>query len=289
MASNEDAFFDVGIDGVDPTLLRLRSGEGRYFLFESESIAEHSIVLTRRTESWQGTCAILGFDLGAEGELLPLPALPVRKLMFIGDSVTSGEMTAYEAGRTMTDKANSNARLSYGMILARRLGAQCHLVSYGGRGLVRDWQDYRDTRNAPQFYELALPDDPAVRWDHQRYVPDAIGVQLGTNDFSPSIPDQNEFLHSYVAFLRKLRRDAPQARVFIMDSPIVVDDPVEGLRRTALHAYLDQIVRHVGDPKVMLAPLQHYPGVPANGHPTGREHEAIAAELEPVFRQAFGW
>jgi formate dehydrogenase major subunit len=61
-------------------------------------------------------------------------------------------------------------------LVARRLGAQCHLVSYGGRGIIRDWQGIRDTRNAPVFYELALPDDPAVRWDHMRYVPDAIGI-----------------------------------------------------------------------------------------------------------------
>jgi hypothetical protein len=289
IASSEDVFFDVGIDGADPTPLRLRCGEGHYPLLQGERHAEYTIELTRRTESWQGTCAILGFDFGSDGELLPPPVRSARKLLFIGDSVTSGEMTAYAPERAMTDKANSNARLSYGMILARRLGAQCHLVSYGGRGIIRDWQGVRDTRNAPQFYELALPDDPTVRWDHRRYVPDAIGIQLGTNDFNPGIPEQKEFVEAYVAFLRKVRRDAPQAAIFLMDSPIVEDDPARGLKRTALHAYLEQIVPRVDDRKIQLVPLNHYPGVPGNGHPTGREHEAIASELEPAFRQALGW
>ena len=209
--------------------------------------------------------------------------------MFIGDSVTCGELTAYETGRDTKAKLNSNARLSYGMILARQLGAQCNLVSYGGRGIIRDWQGIRDTRNAPQFYELALPDDPAAFWDHSRYVPDAIGIQLGTNDFSQGIPDQNEFVNAYVQFIEKVRRDAPNAVIIVMDSPMVDNDESCGPRRSALHFYLQQIVARVHDAKVMLASLKHYPGVPGNTHPTGEEHEAIAAELAPAFRRALGW
>ncbi len=288
-APNDEVAFDVSVDGADFTLLRLHGGEGDYSLIQGENIAEHTVTIVRRNESWQGTCEIKGFDPGAGGELLAPSALPPRKLMFIGDSVTCGEMTAFQPGREMHDKMNSNARVSYGMILARRLGAQCHLVSYGGRGIIRDWQGIRDIRNAPQFYELALPDDPTVPWEHARYVPEAIGLELGTNDFSPGVPDQNEFVNAYVEFIRKVRRDAPGALIFIMDSPIVDDDPIRGPRRTVLHAYLEQVVTRVRNPQVVLAPLRHYPGVPGNGHPTGQDHLAIAAELEPVLHRALGW
>ena len=287
-ASSDDVFFDVSVDGAAPTVVRLRKGEGTYGLLQNPSVAEHTLEVTRRTESWMGTCEIRGFELSG-GELLTPPDRPARKLMFIGDSVTSGELTAYVPGSDPHEKINSNARVSYGMLLARKLGAQCHLVSYGGRGIIRDWQGIRDTRNAPQFYELALPDGPAVRWDHSRYVPDAIGIQLGTNDFNPGIPEQSEFVNAYVEFVRKIRRDAPGTFIFIMDSPIVNDEPGRGPRRTVLHFYLEQVVAQVGSPNVMLAPLPRYPGVPGNGHPTGAEHEAIAAELEPLFRRALGW
>ena len=288
-ASDDDLYFDVGVDGAAPTLLRLNKGAGEYVVVPGVVVAEHTVALTRRNESWQGIVSILGFNLGGPGELLALPAAPSRKLMFIGDSVTCGELTAYETGRDTKAKINSNGRLSFGMILARRLGAQCHLVSYGGRGLIRDWQGIRDGCNAPKFYELALPDDPAAHWDHRRYVPDAIGIQLGTNDFSQGIPDQTEFVTAYVEFIRKIRSDAPDALIFVMDSPMVGDDPARGPRRTALHFYLEQIVARSGSPKVVLAPLPHYPGVPGNTHPTGREHEAMATELEPLLRRALGW
>jgi hypothetical protein len=287
-ASQDDIYFDISVDGATPTLLRMHRGEGDYTIVKGAP-AEHTIAVLRCNESWQGTCEILGFDPGPGGEMLPPLVLPKRKLMFIGDSVTCGEKDAYEPGRDMNDKLNCNARVSYGMILATRLGAQCHLVSYGGRGVIRDWQGIRDTRNAPQFYELALPDGPAVPWDHSRYVPDAIGIQLGTNDFSQGVPDQSEFVNAYVQFIEKVRRDAPEALIFLMDSPIVKDDPVTGPRRTVLHAYLEQVVSRTGSPKVMLAPLKHYPGVPGNGHPSGQEHVAMADELEPVLRRALGW
>src|SRR6201995_4212179 len=106
-------------------------------------------------EDRPGPCAPLLFDMGS-GSCGAAPALPPRKLMFIGDSVTCGEMDAWEPTRDMNDRLNCDARVSYGMLVAQRLGAQCHLVSYGGRGIIRDWQGIRETRNAPQFYELAL-------------------------------------------------------------------------------------------------------------------------------------
>jgi lysophospholipase L1-like esterase len=288
-ASSTDVCFDISIDGTTPVLLQLKKGVGVYPLAHDLALVEHTIVLTRRTESWEGVCTLESFELAAGGEWLAAPSLPTRKLMFIGDSVTCGAMAAWvpEHEQNFTALDNSGA-MSYGMVLARRLGAQCYLVSYGGRGIIRDWQGIRDTRNAPQFYELALPDEPETFWDHRRYVADAIGIQLGTNDFSQGIPDENEFVNGYVEFIRKVHRDAPAAWIVVMYSPIVNDDD-KGPRRTALNAYLAEIVHRVQNDHVVLAPLQRYPGVPHNGHPTGPEHEAMANELEPVFRTLLGW
>jgi hypothetical protein len=74
-----------------------------------------------------------------------------------------------------------------------------------------------------------------------------------------------------------------------MDSPILSDSPGQAPRRSVLHGYLEEIIRRVGSPRVLLAPLSHYPGVPGNGHPTGPEHVAMARELEPLLRRELGW
>jgi len=293
-ASTDEVYFDVGLDGAEPVRLRCHAGEGDYPLLNEKAVADHILEITRRSESWQGTCEILGFIMGDGGKLLPPPALPERKLMFIGDSITCGAATDIRPGdplkgKTAHEDQTSNARLSYGKILARRLNAQCFLVSYGGRGVIRDWQGIRNINNAPQFYELALPDDPSCLWQQNSYKPDAIAICLGTNDFNQGVPGENEFVNTYVEFIRKIRRDSPNACIFLLDSPMLEDAEGKTPKRTVLHAYLQEIVAKVNSPQVQLASVSHYAGVPGNGHPTRADHESIARELEPQFRQALNW
>jgi hypothetical protein len=283
-------YIDVGIDDGPWRQIEVHAGRGTYALDfdgsggDAASTGVHTISLVRCNESWQGTLSFKSFAATSGGELLDPPALPERKLMFVGDSVTCGEMTTYHPGTDFNDPANTDARVSYGMLLARRFQAQCYLVSYGGRGVIRDWQGIHKTNNAPQFYELALPDDPETPWDHRKYVPDAIGVQLGTNDFSSGIPDEVDFVNTYVTLVHTLRRDAPGAFIFLMESPIL-----DGEKRAVLRSYLEEIVSLVRDPRVRLAPLVHRRGVPGNGHPTGAEHQAMADELAPRLKSVMGW
>jgi hypothetical protein len=293
-ASTDEVYFDIGVDNAEPVRLHARAGEADYPLPTGTNAGDHVLEITRRSESWQGTCEIVGFNLGADGTLLSPPALPARKLMFIGDSITCGAALDIRPddplkGKTAHEDQTSNARLSYGKILARKLNAQCVLVSYGGRGLIRDWQGIRNINNAPQFYELALPDDPSCLWEHNRYEPEAIGICLGQNDFNQGVPDEHEFVNAYVEFVRKIRSDSPKARIFLLDSPMIYDEPGKTPKRTILHAYLQEIAAKVNSPQVQLAFVSHYEGIPGNGHPTRADHEAIAKELEPQFRQALGW
>jgi hypothetical protein len=293
-ASTDEVYFDIGVDGGEPVRLRAHAGEADYPILHETVAGDHLVEITRRSESWQGTCEVLGFDLGLDGRLLAPPALPVRKMMFIGDSITCGAMTDIRPddplkGKTAHDDQTSNARLSYGKILARQLNARCVLVSYGGRGVIRDWQGIRNINNAPQFYELALPDDPSCLWQQNSCEPDAIAICLGTNDFNQGVPDENEFVNAYVEFIRKIRRDSPNALIFLLDSPMLDDADGKAPKRTVLHAYLQEIVGQVNGPRVQLAAVSHYPGIPGNGHPTRADHEAIAKELEPQFRQALHW
>jgi lysophospholipase L1-like esterase len=293
-ASTDEVYFDVGVDGAEPTRLRCHAGEGDYLLLDETNAADHVLEITRRSESWQGTCEVSGFNLGADGALLSPPELPARKLMFIGDSITCGAALDIIPndplkGKTAHDDQTSNARLSYGKLLARKLNAQCVLVSYGGRGIIRDWQGSRTINNAPDFYELALPDDPSCLWQQNSYAPDAIAICLGTNDFSQGVPDENEFVNAYVEFIRKIRRDSPQAKIFLLDSPMLGDADGRAPKRSVLHGYLQTIAAKLNSPQVQLASVSHYDGIPGNGHPTRADHEAIAKELEPQFRAALKW
>jgi lysophospholipase L1-like esterase len=294
-AAKDQNYFDVAVDGGAPARLRASAGVGSYPLLGAASGGGvHEVVVTRRTESWQGTCDLLGFSAGASTRLLPPAPGPARRLLFIGDSVTCGEFAAWNPddplnGKTPNSEHITDAAQSYGYLLARRLGADCSLVAYGGRGIVRDWQGITDTNNAPQFYELAMPDDPSTLWDHAAYVPQAIGIGLGTNDFSRGIPDQTTFVNAYVEFLRKVRRDAPGAWIFLLESPILADAEGQPPKRAVLRAYLGEVLRRMADARILLAPVRHYPGVPGNGHPLASEQRSMADEIEPLLRRALGW
>jgi hypothetical protein len=288
-AKMAEEYLDIGVDGGEPERVELRKGEGEYPLVTNGGGGEHRVEVTRRTESWQGECDILGVVIGANDHLLAPDPLPTRKLMFIGDSMTSGEVSDVRPGDPIKDNRMSNGRLTFGKVVARHFNAQCYLVSYGGRGLIRDWQGIRAIQSAPQFYELALPDDPKSTWDPKKYVPDAIGICLGQNDFSSGIPDQQEFVRAYVQFVEKILRDAPNARIFLINSAMQNDWPNQVPVYTVLVRFLQEVAAKIGSPLVTVAQVSHQPGRPGNSHPTGSQHEAIAAELEPAFSQALGW
>ena len=285
-ASSGDVYLDVSVDDAAPRLVKLVKGVQEVELYNGAA-GTHRVMVLKRTESWQGTMEIAG--IGGARRVRPI-ALPDRKLIFIGDSITCGAgADVPDVASTLDGTIINNGAKSFGRVLAARLNAQCHLVSYGGRGVIRDWQGIRAINNAPQFYERAMPDDPKALWNHASYVPHAIGVCLGTNDFNQGVPDQNEFVNAYVEFARKLMRDAPRSPIFLIDSPMTNDSPGLGHRRTIQHDYLDEVILKVGSAQVSRVPIGHYPGRAVNVHPIASEHVKIADELEPVYRKALGW
>ncbi len=282
--SADEVDFDVLVDGRFARRVRLARGESDAVLFEGASDAAHTVDLVHCTETSNGICEIETFS--ARGFLSP-PAAPTRRLLFIGDSFTCGAAAECRPGLPIrpTKSQRQNARLSYGWLLSRALGADVSIVAYAGRGLLRDWQGLSSPREAPEFYEYAIADDPATPWAHASYVPDAIALCLG-NDFDAGVPDETTFIRAYIEFVRKLRRDAPRAAIVLIVSPVVTDRPGSVPRHTVLRAYLDQVAKALGDPAVLVADVGTYPGVPGDWHPDGTAHEAVAAILDPILRKA---
>ncbi len=283
----------VILDGGEPRVLRLAKGTSEPTLVAGLGPGPHSLDVVHRTETWEGIVTVLGFRLGAGGRLLTPDPWPRRRMLFIGDSVTCGERIDRVPGET-EPFASSNGYLSFGMRIARRLDAQCHLVCYGGRGVIRDWRGRSDVLNAPQFFDLALPEETGgPAWDHTAYLPDVVFISLGTNDFNLAIgalPAREEFVAAYARFVRAIRARYPQAQILVSEGAIVNDeaDPARP-QKAVLREYLAEVARRLGDARVHVVPSQHYPGDPGNAHPTREQHAAMARDLEPVIRRIAGW
>ena len=281
------------VDGGTPRVIRLRRGESDVVLAEGLGVGSHSVDVVHRTETWMGIVTLRGFLLAPGGRLFEPEPWPRRKMLFVGDSVTCGERIDREPGET-EPFASSNGYLSYGMRLARALDAQCHLVCYGGRGLVRDWRGRTDVLTGPQLFERAVADElGGPSWDHTAYTPDVVFVSLGTNDFNLAtgpLPEREGFVSAYVRFVRVIRSRHPDAQVFLTEGAIVNDEAdAKRPQKTVLREYLAETARRLGDDRVHVVPSQHYPGDATNAHPTAEQHAAMARDLEPAIRRVTGW
>ncbi len=280
-STGRKSWLDIVVDG-QVRAVNLAPGLSRVVLVDSKEKASHTVQVLHRSETWQGTVTVRGFT--TDGRFTAPRALPGRRVMVLGDSVTCGEAL----DRTPPGKKDAvwwNPRLSYGMLAGQALQAQVHLVCHGGRGLVRSWNGRTDEFNLGRLYELAIA-DPArpVPWDQRRYAPDLIVSAIGTNDFTPGIPEREGYVKEYVALVRTLLRDHPQARIVLTEGAIL-----DGEKKAALRAYIDETIRRVGDARVGSVISKHYPGDATDAHPTRAQHAQMAADLVPQVRALMGW
>lgn len=276
--AREHNYLDVMVDGGAPRTLRLAPEMKTITLVDQASAAKHTVEIVNRSETWHGVATVKQF--ATDGTWQTPAALPARKLLVLGDSVSCGEAIDRVPG-AKKEAAWWNPRASYGMLLARQLNAQVQLVCYGGRGLVRTWEGKTDQLNLADYYGMAIADGAhPVKWDQRRYQADVILSAIGTNDFNPGIPEREQFVQAYVKLVKTLLSDHPKARIALTEGAIQ-----NGERRAALVAYIGETVRRVNDPRVQAVASTHYPGDAIDAHPTRAQHAAMAAGLAPQLRQ----
>jgi hypothetical protein len=289
-----NCFFNLSCNGWDPVLIHLKEGENEVALPSGTAPpGGWTVELVRRTESWMGTAAFEGLVLPEGCEILPAPALPDRKLMFIGDSLTCGEYDERFPPENDSTPRSTNAARSYGMILAKWLGAQVHLVSYGGRGITRDWSGKTDVNIVPVFFERTLPDTPGSVWDHARYQPDVIVLNDGT-DFDAGPQDEAKFTDAYAAFVARVRSEYPRAYILLTESGFQ-SDGTDGKSRAGRDQLLSTINAVVGrqnaagDTRIRIVRTGFFPGTPTNSHLVAFQQEQVALDLLGPIRDVSGW
>lgn len=280
-SSSTNSAIDVVIDGGAPRRIQLGTQRASYTLLDAPTASSHRVEIMHPNETWHGIVTVAG--IATDGQFDAAPELPARRMLVLGDSVTCAE--GVKRGTGKLDPSWNDARNSYGMLAAQALHAQVHLVCYGGRGLVRSWNNRTDEFNLADFYELAIPDAAnPVRWDHTRYQPDLIVSAIGTNDFSPGVPEREAYVQAYVKFVRTLLRNHPKARIVLTEGAIL-----NGEKKATLQSYIAETVKRVGDPRVSAVNSTWYPGDAADAHPTGPQHAMMARDLVPQLRQTMGW
>lgn len=272
-------YIEVVIDNR-PRRFRLNEKENTLLVVTDLSEGVHELVIVKNTEANIGYIEFLGIRCKA---LLEPAQKPLRKMEFIGNSITSGtgsDESLVPCGEGRWEDQH-NAWLSYGAITARTLNAQYHLSSVSGIGLMQSCCDLPIVM--PQVFDKIHMNMNQLRWDFKLYQPDVVTICLGQND---GVQDSTSFITNYVSFLRQLRSYYPVATFVCLNSPMADD-----MLNTVLKNYLTALVAEIKktDQKVFsfFFSRRYFHG--CDTHPNLEEHQAISAELTDFVRKTMKW
>ena len=291
-------YYDVSIDGGAPTLLQVRPGVHVYQLARQLGPGPHEVEIFKRVESnhGRGVARFLGLRVRQGTTLLPVRARP-RRLEFIGDSITCGygnEVAVDDPTNHGYTTKNSNARMAYGAITARRLDAEYVAVAASGRGLSRNYAGEPGTL-LPELHELTLPDDPAAPlWNHARYQPDATIINLGTNDYSTPGLDRARFRQRYTQFLIDLRQRYPNTTLVVALGPMLNDDfPPEVRAWSTIRSDVAEVLaerKRAGESRLFYVEFEPQSApFGEDWHPTTATHQRMADALSAELRRLMNW
>lgn len=235
---------------------------------------EHSLMVSARSQNDSIRFQGLILDNGARTKK---PDISKNLIEFIGDSITEGY-------------TNKNESLSdYAFLTGEGLKSEHTQIAYVGICLsdnVKYFLNHNIGMNTAYFKLQPVEHYPnSPNWNFNRYSPNMIVINLGTNDGLAKVLDPN-FEDTYKTFLKEVRDKNKDAEIFVLrtfGSPTYKD----GFYNDATKAAVDSRIND-GDKKI------HY--IDTNGwitgksyfndelHPSEKGHKKIAEKLVDVLK-----
>ena len=286
-------YFNVFIDqGEQPTtIIACKQGLNTYLIGDNLAPDKvHTFTLFKRTEGEEGRTLLRGLTIADTGHLLAKPKKPLRKIVFYGDSITSGMGNEAPVGKADNISAQKNNYLAYGAITARNLDAEYMSISQSGIGVMISWFDFI----MPQFYDqLDAVGNNDSKWDFSSWQPDVVVVNLLQNDswlidrekrLKP-MPSKTDIIKAYKAFLLTLRQVHPDAYMIAalgsMDATRA-GSPWPGYVKAAVA----QIKQANKDEKITTL---FFPFTGFEQHPRVAQHKANAGLLTTLIKEKMNW
>jgi len=242
------------------------------------------VTVFKRTEAFVGVLSFYGFVLDTNAALGAPPTYS-RKIEFIGDSITCGYGNLGQFPCAYSPYTEDNY-YAWGAVSSRRLGAQYQLEAWSGKGVVRNYGDKNTTSTdpLPLYYPYTLGSRFASGlWDFG-WVPSAVVINLGTNDYStePS-PPENVFVTGYSNFIKLIRsKYAPAApKIFLACGPLIRDPCCE---------YVQSVANITGSTFIDLQGILTFPDdYGCDYHPNVSGHAKMANISVPIISRVLGW
>lgn len=278
--------FEVYADGKPITVWSTLPNQELYTV-ENLEPGIHVVKIVKRTEASFGVTTFKGVVLWGEEGLMRPPERASRRIEFIGDSIVCGYGDEGDSVKCPDLRPYENVEKAFSGQTAQDLDAEYHVVAFSGKGLIRHWGDKlkRSTDPFAPLYERTLGSDPKSRWNFSSWIPDAVVVHLGNNDFSTEPKaDPADYMGAYTALLKRIRKTYPNAALFCFAptgwpnfNPFV-EQVVAGLNASG-----DAKVCFVGYPNASQEELG------CDSHPNATAQRKIADILTPAIKKALNW
>ncbi len=294
-AANDHARIAVYLDGERVVDAMITSAVKSFRITAEEG--EHVARIVKLSETAMSVCLIHSI----EADNIRPTADKVHLVEFVGDSITCGYGVDDEDPEHHFVTATEDVTRAYAYKAAQLLDVDYSLVSISGYGII---SGYTATAEAPvtaqllpTYYEKLgfsygayhgiKPQD--IRWNFAIRQPEAIVVNLGTNDDSYCLDHADRQAHycaEYVNFLKVLRRCNPDAKLLCTLG--IMGDRLYPFVEKAAKVYTAQ----TGDGNIACMPFT--PQLPEDGlaadyHPTARTHDKATARIADEIRHLMGW
>ncbi|SFF41831.1 SGNH/GDSL hydrolase family protein [Thermoflexibacter ruber] len=280
-------YFNIFIDGRLVKVLKAENHQSEYSIAENLPQGKHTVQIFKRTEALIGVCEFLGFQIDKKAKVLPAEKTASKKIEFIGDSITCGYGNEGDRQSCPFTPETENGQLAYAAITAQNLEAEYVTTCYSGKGLIQNYDKSKEN-TMPMLYQLVYP-QRGQKWNFQQWIPDAVCINLGTNDFAHAIPDSTEFTKAYNLLIDSILINYPNASVFCL-----VGSMLNGKNLQVIKSYIEQVLSHQtakGNKKVYFFEMsaQGKVGYGCDWHPNVAQHEINATELTVFMKEKMNW
>lgn len=299
---SEYARFAVLVDGQrildDVVDIPIKS----YEVICEEEVKSCEVQIIKLSESPMSAMAIAPIECDEEAVVLPVPPKK-HSIEFIGDSITCG----YGVDETLAEDhvfstKSEDVTKAYAYKTAKLLDADYSMFSCSGYGIISGYTGDPEVRTEdeliPPYYEAQCfsRDDfgeagkpQKLPWNFAEYQPEAVVINLGTNDFSfcqDTEWKREEYRQKYTEFLKVVRKNNPKSYIFCALG--LMGDGLYDKLCQAVEDYTEQ----TGDTLIATIHIpEHTPedGYAIDWHPVPDSHTKAAEVVAKAIRENLGW
>lgn len=291
LSGGERNYFNVFIDGNHHSVIHVPS-DSLISIKNIQGKKWHKFRLQKRTEGEMGTTVFKGIRIDEKEKIAVLKRYD-RKIEFIGNSITCGYGTEGASRDEDFLPQTENVDKSYASILARAFKAETSIIAHSGIGLVRNYNDKNKisvTRlTMPQRFNLPLDMEKTTSWDFNQWQPNAVVINLGTNDYSTQpYPDKEVFKTTYINFIKTIRDKYGSIPIFCISGPLA-KEPVTTIIKEMTSDYRNLYDTNVYFIAIPENSLNKHSDLGSDWHPSYQGQLKVASQILPFMATILDW